>query len=78
VTTAIDASVLVAELLPWHEHDGAARAALRTLLRNVATGTKPILPAHARLEAYSVMTRLPAADAVRLPLPQLACFQGAP
>lgn len=60
VSTAIDASVLVAGLLPWHEHHGPARSALRALLQTETARAKPILPAHALLEAYSVMTRLPA------------------
>jgi len=60
VTTAVDSSVLVAGLLPWHEHHGAARAALRKLLSADSEDPQPILPAHAVLEAYSVMTRMPA------------------
>jgi len=60
VSTAVDASVLVAALLPWHEHHGPARTALRTLLQKETGRARPVLPAHALLEAYSVMTRLPA------------------
>jgi predicted nucleic acid-binding protein len=60
VRTAVDASVLVAGLLPWHEHHGPARTALRALLGAETVREKPVLPAHALLEAYSVMTQLPA------------------
>ena len=47
---AVDSSVVVASFGAWHEHHDAARAVL-------ADG--PCLPAHAGLEAYSVLTRLP-------------------
>jgi predicted nucleic acid-binding protein len=47
--TAIDTSVAVAALTAWHEsHDAARRAAVGASI-----------PAHARLEVYSVLTRLP-------------------
>jgi predicted nucleic acid-binding protein len=55
---AVDSSVVVAGFGAWHEHHSAAREALRE---------RPGLPAHAALEAYSVLTRLPdphRADAV--------------
>lgn len=46
---AVDTSVAVAALVGWHEaHEQARRA---------ATGAG--IPAHARLETYSVLTRLP-------------------
>lgn len=47
--TAVDTSVVVPALLSWHEHHDRCRAA--------AVGAS--IPAHALLEAYSVMTRLP-------------------
>lgn len=47
---AVDSSVVVAAFGAWHEHHAVAREAL--------TG-RPELPAHAALEAYSVLTRLP-------------------
>jgi predicted nucleic acid-binding protein len=47
--TAIDTSVAVAALAAWHEHHDVARRA--------AVGAS--IPAHARLEVYSVLTRLP-------------------
>lgn len=48
---ACDTGVLVAALLPWHDADEAARAALATVTH---------LPAHVVIETYSVLTRLPA------------------
>lgn len=47
---ALDSSVVIASFGSWHEHHDVARNVLR-----VAPG----LPAHAALEAYSVLTRLP-------------------
>lgn len=47
---ALDSSVVVASFGAWHEHHEVARALL---------GTRPRLPSHAALEAYSVLTRLP-------------------
>jgi predicted nucleic acid-binding protein len=46
---AVDTSVVVPALLSWHDHHDACRAA--------ATGAS--IPAHALLESFSVMTRLP-------------------
>ena len=48
---ALDSSVAIAAALPWHGSHEAARAALP------ARPTRPI--AHAGLETYSVLTRLP-------------------
>lgn len=47
--TAVDTSVVVAALTQWHEAHDAARVA--------AHGAK--IPAHALVESYSVLTRLP-------------------
>ena len=47
---AADTSVVVAALASWHEGHAAASAAIAGDVR---------LPAHALLEAYSVLTRLP-------------------
>lgn len=47
---ALDSSVVIASFGPWHEHHRTAR---ETLVDGVR------LPAHAGLEAYSVLTRLP-------------------
>lgn len=47
--TAVDTSVAVAALASWHEaHERARRAAANASI-----------PAHARIETYSVLTRLP-------------------
>ena len=65
---ALDTSVVVAALLGWHENHAQARAALEA---GLAAG-RLIVPAPVLVEAYSVMTRLPAphrispADAVAL------------
>lgn len=47
---ALDSSVVVASFGAWHEHHEPARKTL---------SEDPRLPAHAALEAYSVLTRLP-------------------
>ena len=56
--TAVDTSVIIAALLGWHEaHDPA----LRALITASDTGGGTLLiPAPALVEAYAVMTRLPA------------------
>lgn len=48
---ALDSSVVIAGFGSWHEHHAVAREAF---------GERPRLPVHAGLEAYSVLTRLPA------------------
>ncbi|MBI2373490.1 MAG: PIN domain-containing protein [Deltaproteobacteria bacterium] len=48
---AVDTSVVVAAFATWHESHASA---VRVLEQN------PSLPAHCALEAYSVLTRLPA------------------
>lgn len=54
---AIDSSVLVAALLSWHEqHERAARA----LSRAMESKGDVIIPVHALIEVYAVITRLPA------------------
>ena len=59
---AVDTSVVVAAFATWHEaHEGARRI----------LDDAPRIPGHAALEAYSVLTRLPAphrapADQVRI------------
>jgi predicted nucleic acid-binding protein len=47
---ALDSSVVIASFGAWHEHHDVARDTL---------AAAPGLPAHAALEAYSVLTRLP-------------------
>lgn len=54
--TAVDTSVIVAGLLAWHQRHPEANAAIESVL----VYGKAILPAPALVEAFSVMTRLPA------------------
>ena len=55
--TALDTSVIVAALMSWHRHHEPAREYLDQLF---ASGETILLPVKALVEAYSVMTRLPA------------------
>jgi predicted nucleic acid-binding protein len=55
--TAFDTSLIVAALSPWHEAHQPAHAALDQVL---ADAGRALLPIHALIEAYSVLTRLPA------------------
>ena len=56
--TALDSSVILAGLLGWHEaHDRAFRALVRA---RAAEGAALVVPSPALVEAYAVMTRLPA------------------
>lgn len=50
MTPAVDSGVLIAAFASWHADHTAAVEVL---------ATKPRVPAHAQLEAYSVLTRLP-------------------
>lgn len=47
---AVDSSVVIAAFASWHEHHAVARTALNE---------GPRLVAHAAVESYSVLTRLP-------------------
>jgi predicted nucleic acid-binding protein len=47
---AVDSSVVIAAVATWHEHDTLARKAM---------SSRPRLVAHAAVESYSVLTRLP-------------------
>lgn len=47
---AVDSSVVVAAFASWHEHHAVARKAM---------ASRPRLIAHAAVESYSVLTRLP-------------------
>jgi predicted nucleic acid-binding protein len=47
---AVDSSVVIAAFASWHEHHAVARKAM---------AARPRLIAHAAVEAYSVLTRLP-------------------
>ena len=68
--TALDSSVIIAGLLAWHEaHDRALRSLVQARSESAAG---LVVPAPALVEAYAVMTRLPAphriapADALEL------------
>lgn len=54
---ALDTTCLVALLCGWHEHHAATASALE---RRIDAGATLVLPAPALIEAYSVLTRLPA------------------
>jgi predicted nucleic acid-binding protein len=47
---AVDSSVVIAAFATWHEHHAIARKAM---------AARPRLVAHAAVESYSVLTRLP-------------------
>ena len=47
---AVDSSVVIAAFASWHEHHAIARTAM---------AARPRLIAHAAVESYSVLTRLP-------------------
>jgi predicted nucleic acid-binding protein len=47
---AVDSSVVIAAFASWHEHHSIARKAM---------AARPRLIAHAAIESYSVLTRLP-------------------
>ena len=55
-TIAADATVLVAALVGWHERHKEAAAAIEAALARKSL----VIPAPALIEAYAVMTRLPA------------------
>ena len=59
---ALDTSVLIAALLSWHESHEAAAVALEAALADPAGA---VLPLPALVEAYAVMTRLPAPHRLR-------------
>jgi predicted nucleic acid-binding protein len=55
--TALDTSVIIPALLAWHEHHGAA---LPVVAEALSSEGGVILPLPALVEAYAVLTRLPA------------------
>jgi len=57
MSTALDTNVIIAGLLTWHEHHRPAAVAMQAAL---AASDPVIVPIPALLEAWSVMTRLPA------------------
>lgn len=54
--TAVGTSILVAGVLSWHEQHTASQRELEALAQPEST---PMLPAHALVECYSVLARLP-------------------
>ena len=54
--TALDSSILVAALLPWHEHHAVAQRAIRQARQEGAL----LVASRTLVETYSVLTRLPA------------------
>ena len=54
---AFDSSVLIAAVLAWHEHHPDSHREVERLAGNTAAA---VIPTHALLESYSVITRLPA------------------
>ncbi len=57
MSVALDSSVLIAAVLGWHEHHPASYQEVERL---AASDRAAIIPTHALLESYSVITRLPA------------------
>jgi predicted nucleic acid-binding protein len=66
---SLDSNCMVAAVCDWHEHHAAAAAAVEERL---GRGDRLVITAHAVVEAYAVLTRLPSphrlapADAWRL------------
>ena len=56
-TFAVDTSAMVAAVCTWHEHHRAAAAAIEARLDR---GERLTVAAHALVETYAVLTRLPA------------------
>lgn len=56
-TLALDSSCMVAAVCSWHERHEAAAAAIE---RSLNGGARLAVPAHALVETYAVLTRLPA------------------
>ena len=56
-TFALDTSCMVAAICTWHERHAAAVAAIE---RRLDRGDRLAVAAHAIIEAYAVLTRLPA------------------
>lgn len=56
VLIAVDATVLVASVVSWHESHRAAAAAVESALARKAL----VIPAPSLIDAYAILTRLPA------------------
>lgn len=55
-TFALDSSCMVAAVCTWHEHHRSAAASIE---RRLARGERLAIAAHALVETYAVLTRLP-------------------
>jgi predicted nucleic acid-binding protein len=53
---SLDSNCMIAAVCGWHEHHAAAAAAIE---RRLSRGDRLVVAAHALVEAYSVLTRLP-------------------
>lgn len=53
---SLDSNCMIAAVCGWHEHHGAAAAAIEERLDR---GDRLVVGAHALVEAYAVLTRLP-------------------
>jgi predicted nucleic acid-binding protein len=73
-TVALDTSAIVAGLLSWHQDHEVALQALEAVF---ARGRTVVLPLPALVEAYSVMTRLPAPHRLS-PADALALLEDSP
>ncbi|TVS11129.1 MAG: PIN domain-containing protein [Wenzhouxiangella sp.] len=62
MSVALDSSVLIAAVLDWHEHHPASHQEVERL---AASDGAAVIPTHALLESYSVITRLPAPHRLR-------------
>jgi predicted nucleic acid-binding protein len=58
VTVGLDTTLLVAFVSPWHERHDDARRALIGVFRSES---RVVVPLHALIEAFSVLSRLPGA-----------------
>jgi toxin FitB len=56
-TFALDSSCMIAAVSTWHEHHEAAAAEIE---RRLGLGERLVVVGHALVEAYAVLTRLPA------------------
>ncbi|MCL4813543.1 MAG: PIN domain-containing protein [Vicinamibacteraceae bacterium] len=56
-TVALDTSCIVAAVCSWHERHAVVAAEIE---RRLDEGARMTIPAHALVEAYAVLTRLPA------------------
>jgi predicted nucleic acid-binding protein len=62
---AVDTSCIVAAVCSWHEHHAAAAAAIEA---RYEAGDRLAVAAHGLVEAYAVLTRLPAPHRLAPPM----------